>query len=286
MNENELNKQIVQFINEQNSRSLQQFDGYSSADMHRLLYQFFSDDCPVRLKKMPGAHYERIPIYRQVFYLARVIENAGELKLTKQGSLPVKVVKELYDQEFLKDDLIEQGIYTLYKESSSLTITLTRILIELTGLAKKRNGKLSLTVKAKTVLTNPDKLLRLILETFATKFNWGYFDGYPDNGTGQIGVGYTFAMLAKYGHKKRQNHFYADKYFRAFPNILEGVVPSFGNAQEYMTKCYCIRTFNRFLLFFGLIEIEALGDGYGSPELISTTSLFAELIEYDAPQGR
>jgi len=45
----------------------------------------------------------------------------------------------------MKEEYIEKGILKLYKETDSMSVNLSRILIELAGLIKKRKGKISLT---------------------------------------------------------------------------------------------------------------------------------------------
>jgi hypothetical protein len=131
-----------------------------------------------------------------------LIDKNGEIKLTSKGFLPTKIVSELYQQGFLKENHIEKGFSKLYKETDSMTVNISRILIELAGLTKKRNGKLSLTKTATKILSDNYELLRLILVTFATKFNWAYYDGYGENQIGQLGYGFTLTLLSKYGKEK------------------------------------------------------------------------------------
>ncbi len=278
MDERELNKHIEKLIEDQNRRTLKQFEGYSPEEMHHLLYSCFSAESPVKLNRLEEEVYLNIPMLRQVKYLAEIIAESGELQLTKTGGLPVKVVADLYGQGFLKDEEIERGLYKLYKESSSITVQLTRILIEITGLAHKRKGKLKLSAKSSKVLSSNELLLHLLLETFINKFNWAYFDGYQENGIGSVGIGYTLAMLSKYGKDSRPDHFYAQKYFTAFPALMENLEPKFGTPEQYASACYSIRTFSRFLVFFGLIDIHSNEDRYMAPRSISTTELFDQLI--------
>ena len=175
--------------------------------------------------------------------------------------------------------MIEHGISKLYKETDSMTVNLTRILIELGGLAKKRNGKLSLTKSSKSILADNHALLKLIFQTFATKFNWAYFDGYGDNQIGQLGYGFSLILLSKYGQEKHLDSFYAEKYFKAFPQLLDSLEPNYGTLERYSTNCYSIRTFKRFLDYFGLINIEEQGTGLDAKIYITKTDLFDRLIK-------
>lgn len=274
-----IQKHIDQVMIEQNNRSIPEFEGYSPFEMHKILHFTFAIDSPLKLQKLSDSDYEKIPILNQVRYLIDLIKKNEEIKLTNKGFLPTKIVSDLYSQGFLKDELIEKGISKLYKETDSITINLTRILIELSGLAKKRTGKISLTKSSKKILEDNEKLLRQIFLTFTNKFNWAYYDGYGENQIGQLGYGFTLILLSKYGQIKRQDSFYAEKYFKAYPKLLDSLEPTYGTLERYSGMCYSIRTFERFLVYFGLIRIDEEKKGFDSIKYISKTKLFDRLIK-------
>ncbi|MFC2126732.1 hypothetical protein ACFLU5_18250, partial [Bacteroidota bacterium] len=185
----DLNRHIEKIINEQNNRGLPEFEGYSPDEMQFIIYDTFRENSPIKLQKLTDSEYQTIPILTQIKYLADLIAKEGELVLTNKGFLPTKIVTDIYSQGFLKDELIELGISKLYKETDSMTINLTRIIIEISGLAKKRKNKLSLTKTGEKTLTDNFELCQLILKTFSSKFNWAYYDGYGENNIGQLGHG-------------------------------------------------------------------------------------------------
>lgn len=275
----ELQKHIDQVMQEQNNRSLPEFEGYSPFEMHQILHFTFGADSPLKLKKLSEADYKRIPLLNSVKFLLDLIDKNGELKLTKTGNLPIKVVSELYQQGIYKEEWIEKGFKKLYKETDCAFIHLTRIMTELCGLTKKRKGKLSLTKAAKAIISDYQELFRLLLITFATKLNWAYFDGYGENQIGQLGYGFSLLLLSKYGQQKRLDTFYADKYFKAFPQLLDNIQPSYGTLESYTARCYSIRTFDCFLHYFGLIKIDIQGYALDEVKHITRTPLFERLIE-------
>lgn len=275
----DIQRHIDQVVNEQNNRSNPKFEGYSPFEMHHILHFTFGKDSPIQLQKLSDSDYKKIPILNQIKYLMDLIDKNGEVKLTKKGFLPTKIVSDIYQQGFLKEEYIEKGISKLYKETDSLTINLTRILIGLSGLIKKRNGKLSLTKSSKKILEDNYELLRLILLTFATKFNWAYNDGYGENQIGQLGYGFSLILLSKYGYKRQLDSFYAERYFKAFPQLLESIEPSYDTLERYTARCYSIRTFERFLDYFGLIIIEEEGKWLDSIKYITKTEIYDRLIK-------
>ena len=147
------------------------------------------------------------------------------------------------------------------------------------GIVKKRFKKLSLTKKGKTLISDDTKLLHLIIDTFMTKFNWAYYDGYSEEAIGQMGIGFSLILLSKYGNKKRLDKFYAKKYFIAYPHLIDQTIPlMYGTYEETAYSTYSLRTFKRFLDYFGLITIESPTKPLGNSKIIKT-ELFDKLIQ-------
>jgi hypothetical protein len=276
----DLQRHIDQGLNQQNNRSIPEFEGYSPFEMHHILHFTFDPNSPLSLQKLTDSEYREFPMLNQIKYFLDLIQNSGEIKLTAKGFLPTKIVKDIYDKEFLEESLIESGIYQLYKEKDSMTVNLTRLLAELSGLTKKRNNKLSLTKTGKKLSSDNFKIFDLIFKTMATKFNWAYYDGYGDNRIGQLGYGFSLILLHKYGETKRLDKFYAEKYFKAFPELMETEDRTrFDTPERYSNRCYSLRTFDRFLEYFGLIKIETVGEKWNPDKYLSKTNLFDKLIK-------
>ncbi|RIH62730.1 hypothetical protein D1164_23400 [Mariniphaga sediminis] len=218
-------------------------------------------------------------MFNLVKYYVDLINNSGAIKLTAKGFLPTKIVHNIYNQGFLEEYQFSSGISKLYKESDSLTVNLTKLLAELAGLTKKRNSKLSLTKNGEKIASDNQKLFELIFKTMTQKFSWAYYDGYEDELIGQHGYGFSLILLSKYGAEKRFDSFYAEKYFKAFPQFIETITPTYGTAEQYASNCYSIRTFERFLSYFGLVEIEKHGKMLERRNIIRTTELFDKLIK-------
>ena len=275
----DLQRQINQVMNVQNNCGIPKFEGYSPFEMHHILHFTFGSDSPVQLQKLFDSDYQKIPIQNQIKYLTGLINNSGEIKLTKKGFLPTKIVSDIYAQGFLKEEYFERGISKLYKESDSMSINLTRILIEIARLTKKRNGKLSLTKTGEKIISSNHMLLKTIIDAFTTKFNWAYYDANGENKIGQLGFGFSMILLNKYGSEKRLDRFYANKYFEAFPSLMEnnsstGIIPK----EKHSINCYSLRTFDRFLNYFGLIKITMANKSWDADKNISKTELFDKLI--------
>jgi hypothetical protein len=281
-----IQRHLDQVMNEQNNRSIPEFEGYSPFEMHHILNFTFESNSPISLQKLNDSDYNKIPMLNQIKYFLALIQKAGEIKLTAKGFLPTKIVKDIYAQGYLEESHFTSGTYQLYKESDSMTVNLTRLLVELSGLTKKRNGKLSLTKKGEKISSNNYGLIDLIFKTMTTKFNWAYYDRYGDNQIGQLGYGFSLILLHLYGGTKHQDCFYSVKYLKAFPDLVELNSPSdYDTPEKRASDCYSLRTFDRFLDYFGLIEIETVGEKWKPDKFITKTELFDKLIKV-RPQNR
>ncbi len=259
-----------------NHLGIDDFEGYSPAEMSEILYRPLEDSCPVRLNKVDEDVYRQIPMLNLVRYIISRIQESGKLKLTITGKLPVKLVADTYAQGFMKDELLEFGAYKLYKEEDSMSIHLAHILMQLAGIVRKSKGYLYLTKKGEKLTTQPHDLLSTALLAFGQQFNWSYFDGYGDQPIGKIGWLYSLLLVRKYGAISRPSNFYAEKYLLAFPTLTD--VVENGRA----ANCYKIRSFDRFMFVFGLITIEK-DHWMDSAKEVKATPLLFSLFNLDPP---
>lgn len=246
-----------------NNTPEEHFLGLTPNEMHRLLYEPLDDCSPLRLRDtIENDVLDRIPLFRLAESFLQIIRREGQLKLTKTGAMPVKVVKELYSLGFLPEYYIEKGYLKLYKEESCISIQNVRVVIELSGLVRKAHGKLSLTKNALKLMDagNRNQLFKQFFRSFTEKFRWSYNDLYVDIPIGQLGWGFSILLLQRYGAQKYPTDFYAEKYLRAIPGLVD-----FFKGGYYMTpeqqfaNCYGVRTFERFFRWFGFVTLEGIG---------------------------
>jgi hypothetical protein len=269
---------IQKIIDESNNRPHPDLDGLSPSQMHALLYNAFDTQSILKFGVLSDSDSRQVPMLNQVRYILELLMDHKELRLTKTGNLPVQVVSDIYNQGFINDELIERGISKLYQETSCQAIHLSRILCDLMGVTKKRNGKLSLTKMGEKTMANPNDLMQLLFQTFAFKFNWAYFDGYGQNSIGQLGIGYSLYLVNKYGNEMNTGDFYTEKYFRAFPQLINHLGPSgFTTPESMANNCYSLRTFSRFLDYFGVVQLEN-PNTYDDELTIRKTRLFDKMF--------
>lgn len=243
----DLNKELQKRMEINNRSGVEDFDGLSPEQMQRL-QDFPMQNGMLVVNKLLEEDLKNCPLLVQVRLLIDKMKGGKEIKLTRTGSLPTKLVKEIYALAVLKNDSIEKGISKLYKESDAEEISITRILLEISGLAKKRNGRLSLTRKGEKYADDGNALLNEILNVLFHKFNWAYFDGYDSEAIGRVNPAFSLVLLKKYGQEKRSGLFYAEKYFKAFPQLID--------QKEISFRCYSLRSFERYFRFMGFVALE------------------------------
>ncbi len=262
------------------------FEGFSPINMHGLLYSPFDEKkSPLILaNEIDEKLISNVKFNNHIINYLLKLKEEEPLKLTQKGNLPRK-----FCMEFLKDNFTENSSKTyiekhpIMKEEDSFYIRLINILTGLAGFTKKVQGKKSLTKKCNKLLAfeSSYQIYRNIFLTYIRKFNWGYSDLYPEASIIQKGFGFLIFLVQKYGDKPKESEFYSNKFLRAFPITINEFSdnPYFTGKDQYK-KCYYIRTFDRFLYRFGLIDIEKKGKFPSEQRFIMKKDLLDILIKW------
>ena len=253
-------KQIETDVLLRNNSPVADFENLSPTNFHHILYNNYSENSPVYFQKnISDDTLDQVSLFRVAEDLIKIIEREKLIKLTPLGALPRKVMVELYDKKYVYDYFIESGITTLTREQDCIAILSARLVTEIAGITKKANGKLTLTKKGATFLKTEKRqdFFKLFITTFADKFNWGFNDGYPQKPIGQFGWTFTIYLLGKFEKDYQLDSFYSKKYLTALPDLLKHFTQeSYSSIENQFERCYSVRTFDRFLVWFGLVEIK------------------------------
>ena len=105
-----MSKNIIQFPKNNNIKP-QLISGISSKEQLLKTEQLHSTGLPIINPN--DNNISEIPLIKQIRFFISQIDCSNGIKLTKAGNLPPRIVKELYQQEILKDYFIERGITKL-----------------------------------------------------------------------------------------------------------------------------------------------------------------------------
>lgn len=224
---------------------------------------------------------DKVPFFRLLEDFLQLIEDhKGVIKLTQNGALPKAVLEELYGKGYILEDSIEKGRRTLSREIHSEVLTTLHIIAKEMGLIKKQFNRLSLTKKAEKLRGKRQELFKALIHFYAEQFNWGYHDLYPDEPVGQVAWPFTLYLLNHFKSIKQKSGSFGVMYMNAFPQLLEEFFDSpYSSAELSFVRCYCVRSFTRFLNWFGIVEFQYAIHIEEQP--VVATSLLWELFEFD-----
>ncbi|MCX6277301.1 MAG: hypothetical protein NT004_04290 [Bacteroidetes bacterium] len=270
----------------QNNTPQEDFCGMTPSEIHHLIYDGWTDKSPIRLQPaIADETIEIIPFFRVVEELVRIIKRDEPVKLTARGFLPVKIPRELYNFRFIPEWYIDLRQAKVLREYDSSVISCARAIVKTSRLVKKVNGRLFLTEKGERLL-QPDarsQLFSELLKTYTQIWAWGNMDGYAEAYGVQQLWGFSVHLLFQFGFTPQKVTFYAEKFLVAFPLIAEQFpLREYSNPIDDFERCYIIRTFERFLYWWGFVKIEGNTTMLDwKNQVISATPLLREVFLFD-----
>ena len=237
---NRVNEHLQEIMIRQNSAPRSDFNGLSPEDMHNIMYDPFRDQCVVQLNKLDKNQYDLVPLIRQALFLLNTL-NEKDLKLTKLGWLPLKIVADAYrigQPEWIIEELKQKRI----NEYEVGAVWMARIILELLGWIKTRKGVLSLTVKGRKAFSNIDAAANEILWFSLVGVGLHTFDAVEDDRIGNLGIAYSVWLLNQFGSEWHFGSFYQEHYQKAF------------NFPDKYT-IYETRVFSRLFYWLGIVEM-------------------------------
>jgi hypothetical protein len=242
-----------------NNRPEADFCGLTPNEMFGLIYSTYSEQSPIKINpEIPNVILDSLPFFRLTEEFLRIIQRDKQIKLTPLGALPKKTMVELYNHRLILEEGVEHGIHKLTREQDSMAITALHFNTVFAGLIRKSAGKLVLTKEGTRLLLpeHRNQLFRKVFESYTDKLPWSSIDGYPEIPIGNMGWGFTMLLLLKFGDISREDNFYADFYFKAFPDFTQTYTPlQYSTPAQQMIRCYCFRTFDHFLEWWGLVKV-------------------------------
>lgn len=234
-----LNQYATLLIRQHNNTPRSEFNGLTPEEMHIIMHNPFSDKCVVGLDKLDKNQYEMVPLVRQALFLLNTL-NEKELKLTKLGWLPLKIVAESYplgQPEYIIEEFKPKRI----NEYEAKSVWMARVILDLLGWIKTRKGMLFLTAKGKEALTDIDSAANEILRFSLIGVGLHIFDGNEDDRIGNLGMAYSVWLLNKFGTTWHSGRFYQEQYQKVFD-------------YSDVYNIYKTRIFNRLFYWLGIVD--------------------------------
>ncbi len=254
-----LNEFTAQVANRSNNVVMDDFCGLSPEQMSHFLYSPFESSAMFSFcddsRELPKAR-----IIKLFMAIIDAINEAGDLKATATGNLPLKFCKSLAQSHKADNsDLASRFIGGIRSETDFEELHCTRIVAELAGLIRKYKGKFVLTKHGQQLLAKQEegKIYFELFKAYTIKFNWCFRDGYPEIDIFQVSFLYTLFLLHKFGNTSLPQRFFEDKFIQAFPMACEMMPESnYSTPEQDVRHCYTLRAIVCFADFFGLVELD------------------------------
>ena len=279
----EANSFLQEYNQQRNRHPVDDFEGLSPEQMHRLISFPFESPALVEFPSVLDSSPES-PITELFGMLASAIGEKS-LKPTAKGNLPVKVVREIARKHMgeARYAFFERG-GEFRSEEEYDELHVTKITAELAGLIRKYKGRFILGVECRQLLKGDGMraIFPILFKTYSKKFNWGYRDGHPDLDIIQSFFGYTLYLLTRYGKEWRNSTFYEDAFLRAFPAVVDSVPgDNYETKEKRLRRVYTLRTLERFAEFLGLAEIERSSEYSFDPVYrLRATPLLGDVVRF------
>lgn len=241
-----------------NNKPIDDFCGMTHNEIHHLFYTPFDDVSPLKINaQIADDTLNNIPFFRLTEELCKIVQRDKFIKLTPLGALPRKVLHELYNYNFIIEDMILTDISKVNREIDATAIMNAHYTARASRIVKKVKGNLLMT-KSGMQLLNPERRNELfikVLRGYTTEFNWAFNDGYTDFQVGQFGWGFTLFLLYKFGDTERTKQFYSNQFLKAFPSFIQMISSSeYSTPEKDFENCYILRSIERFAEWFGFAE--------------------------------
>lgn len=267
------------YTQQANAAALDDFDGLSPEQMAHFLNAPLGSPDHITFAES-GITASNAPIMILFNIMADTIGEDG-IRTTAKGYLPRALcqnARSAYPDTM--PDAPPAG-FNVNREADFHALHITRNVAELAGLIRKYKGRFLLTRKAQK-LRDTGGIHPALFQTFATKFNWAYSDGYPDLHHLQHSFAFSLYLIHRHGATQHAQSFYEDAFMRAFPMVLDEIEPRpYQEAEHILRHCYTLRVLERFAGFLGLVDIERSGtDILNSELLIRKTPLFDATVQF------
>lgn len=236
-------------------RGEEDLDGLTLHEMSDLIYYPFSAHSILQIREqIPETGFASMPMMRLTEAYLNRIHALGKVPVQDGSYLPEEVIAEL--QQF---HLLDEEPFPGVNEGEWLILPLQ--LMEnnamLSGLVKREEGMLTLTQKGKELIkpSNRRKLFVELWTHYTTSLDLSIYDAFEGTSAGLTGWAWAMRLLYNYGTQEHPAHYYAFRYYRAFPLMMHDFEDAEGiTAETWAVQCFIERFFKRLMGYWGWIE--------------------------------
>ncbi len=255
----ELNVVAQEKANQRNNSANDDFMGLTPTQIYNWLYSPLDGLEDVTINTPADLSASPVMCYLALI-LDEALENGGSFKATAKGNLPAKLVKKA-------SDLLPKFALAKYTTHISISefagsnedkfnaLHYTRVLAELSGIVKPKNG--CYQVSKKTMEQYKKKginaFFKTMLQTAVHQYNWGYMDLWMDADDLKLFWLFMLWRLQTHCNAERLN----EEVVKAFPALLEQLSTEEGRTPEDLLAILIKSRFiERFLEYWGFVVLD------------------------------
>lgn len=252
----ELNIVAQKHMERRNCQPLKDFCGLSSQQMSNWIYAPMSELEGIKIKPPKDILSSPVMRYLQLI-LDEMVANGGAIRATAKGNLPIKLVKmagELLPEFAVAEyeDNMSLSEFSGHNEESFNALHYTKLLADIAGIFYLRSGKLH--CKKSELKRYQERGVSAfflpMLNAAATKFNWGYFDRYPEGINLSMFWVFMLWRIQTHGDAKQLS----EEVLVAFPDLIEQVPDLVYQSREDTLKSIVqVRFVRRFMQYWGFV---------------------------------
>ncbi|MEX0624210.1 MAG: SEC-C domain-containing protein [Saccharospirillum sp.] len=253
---------VAQLTQQQNQRSIDDFQGLSPEQIHWMLNQPFDSPSLVRFPEVLDTQ-PTAPILQLFNLLTETIGEQG-LKPTAKGNLPRNFCREAALTYWGEQEYQRRTRFSgINREDDFYDLHITRIVAELAGLIRKYKGKFILSRECRQLLAKGGlaAVYPRLFRAHVEEFNWAYRSGIDELRFIQHAWPFTLYMLRRHGDTWHPAEFYEGAFLKAFPSIMDEFPPNPVVSPERSVRLtYTIQALHDFAGFLGLATVEPTSD--------------------------
>jgi hypothetical protein len=267
-----------------NRSPIDDFEGLSPEEMHWLLNAPFDPErSPMQIvEDVPEALIKGAKFPEDLTQYLLLVKEDAPMKLTATGALTRAFCRQLCDKGMDEHNIEWFKEQPLMREEDSYYITLLDTFSRGMGYTKQLGHRLSLTREGGALLkTSPSERFLTMFKMYAQKYSWDYGDRHPSSRIIQQGFGFSLYLLSLYGREPRDDHEYPERFYKAFPMVLNDFEEGnyYTNEMQFQDT-YLLRTVTRFMVRFGLADDINKTKDKSTKVILRKTQLFDALVQW------
>jgi hypothetical protein len=257
----EANKFLKDYTNKKNNTPLNEFQGLSPYEMHRLLHFPFDSPDVVRFNFGAIKGPDDAPLLKLLLLITEAVGING-LKPTVKGNLPRAVSREIARSYFSVEKYEYLTRYGEYMSENDIPdLQEARLIAMKAGFIKKSQGKFVVSKECRKLIDSnawADIYERLFL-IYIQELNWAY----PQRGIEipffQQSFAFTLFLFHVFAKEQRSSDFYAEEYIAAFPMLYEQLPGTeYYSGETIVKNAYDLQAIHAFGRMCGFLTCEYL----------------------------